>query len=118
MDAVFVRATPYRIISDSYRAAEVLDAVRGRVRVESRPNTWESGTADITAVRRAASDGNLAVEVQSRQLLELALSESKIKGDDFGNVRLIKARGDGRSRQDSTAALLLAVGAASRAERA
>ena len=117
IDAVFSRSTPYRITCDSFRAPEVLDAVRNRVRVEVRPINWATQTADISATRIAAADGDLSVDPPSRKLLELALSESKIKSDDSGSVRLIKARGAGRSRDDSTAALLLAVGAAAR-ERA
>ena len=117
IDAVFARSTPYRITCDSYRAAEVRDAVRNRVRVESRAPTWELQTEDVTATRRAARDGALAVAAESRPLLALALSESKVKSDDTGNMKIVKRRTANRSRDDSVTSLAVAVGAAER-ERA
>ena len=117
IDAVFARSTPYRITCDSYRLAEVLDAVSNRVFVESRTPTWENQTADITATRRAARDVDMSVELSSRPLIELALSESKVKSDDVGNMKIIKRRTANRSRDDSVTSMALAVGAAER-ERA
>ena len=117
IDAVFRRTIPFRIISDAFKAAEIRDAVRRRVLVESRPNSWETQTADISATRRAAADGDLAVEKQSRKILQVALAESKVKSDDYGSCRLVKARGR-RSRDDAVSSFALAVGAAERAKSA
>ena len=77
-------------------------------------------TADITATCGARRLMVISsVELESRKLLELALSQSteQDQGERLpGASGSIKARGDNRSRDDSTAALLLAVGAAERAK--
>ena len=81
---------PTTITCDRFKLGAVLDAVRGRCRVEPRVTRWSSASEDIRAIRKAALDGPLAVEVQSRGLLAASLAVAVVKSDDQGSIRLVK----------------------------
>ena len=106
---------PTMITCDRFKLAAVLDAVRGRCRVEPRVTRWSSASEDIRALRRAALDGPLAVEVKSRGLLTASLAVAVVKSDDQGSIRLVKGGTHNRARDDAAIALTLAAGLASRA---
>ena len=106
---------PAMITCDRFKLGAVLDAVRGRCRVEPRVTRWSSASEDIRALRRAALDGPLAVEVKSRGLLTASLAVAEVKSDDQGSVRLVKSGTHNRSRDDAAISLTLAAGLASRA---
>ena len=103
------------ITCDRFKLGAVLDAVRGRCRVEPRVTRWSSAAEDIRAIRRAALDGPLAVEVKSRGLLTASLAVAVVKSDDQGSIRLVKGGSHNRARDDAAVALTLAAGLASRA---
>lgn len=106
---------PEVIVADRFRFPEVIDAVRGRCPVVSRTTRWSEQTADIMALRRLASDGDLSVEPSCRPLYVLALAESTVQQDDGDNLRLVKRDTNNRHRDDLAAALVLAAGALDRA---
>ena len=61
---------PSMITCDRFKLGAVLDAVRGRCRVEPRVTRWSSASEDIRGLRRAALDGPLAVEVKSQWVVD------------------------------------------------
>ena len=103
---------PDLLIADRVRFPELLDCTNG-LRAMPRVCRWSESAADIRALRAQACDGNLAVEVNSRGLLSASLAVTVIKSDDGGNFRLIKDHAN-CSRDDVSAALVLASGAAAR----
>ena len=105
---------PDHYICDRFRLAELLDVVNGAV-VVPRVTQWSSSSEDIRALRRAALDGELAVEPDSRALLTASLVVAAIQTDTAGNSRLVKRGNSNESRDDVAAALTLAAGAWSRA---
>ena len=109
---------PTVIVGDRARHAEVLDAVRGRVPVVARVTRWFGAAEDVRALRRSALDGPLAVEESSRGLLAASLVAAKVKSDDQGSTRIVKADpANNTGRDDVAAALTLAAGALSRLPR-
>ena len=106
---------PAMITCDRFKLGAVLDAVRGRCRVEPRVTRWSSASEDIRALRRAALDGPLAVEIKSQGLLTASLAVAVVKSDDQGSIRLVKGGTHNRARDDAAVALTLAAGLASRA---
>ena len=74
---------------------------------------WSEASADIRALRAQACDGNLAVEAGSRGLISASMAVTVIKSDDGGNFKLVKDHAN-CSRDDVSAALVLASGAAAR----
>ena len=101
---------PAVLVCDRFRLAEVLDAVRGRVRVVPRVWQWSSASEDIRNLRRLAADGPLAVDAGSRDLLAVALSSAKVVNDSSGNCRLVKMGTNNASRDDVAVALVLTAG--------
>ena len=104
---------PWVIVCDRHKLDLVKDAVGGRCGVLARVPRYAESTEDINATRRLVLDGNLAIAQDTRALLSLAISESLIKHDGSGNVRLVKRRHT-RSRDDTTQALIQACGVALR----
>ena len=105
---------PAVIICDRFRLAEVLDAVRGRVRVVPRVWQWSSASEDIRNLRRLAADGPMSVDHDSRELLTVSLAAAKVVSDTSGNSRLVKSASHNVARDDVAAALTLAAGEALR----
>ena len=108
--------SPEVLIADRVRFPELLDCTNG-FRAVPRACRWSEASADIRAVRAQACDGNLAVEVNSRGLLSASLAVTVIKSDDGGNFKMVKDHAN-CSRDDVSAALVLACGAMSRAPKA
>ena len=109
--------SPRVIVCDRFRLGEVLDAVKGRCPVVGRVTRWSESTEDVMAARRLALDGSLAVVEHVRPLYRLTLAESAVEHDDAGNVRMVKADTNSRSRDDLAAALVMAAGALARLPR-
>ena len=100
---------PALIVCDRFRLHDLLDA-KPPCPVEPRVTRWSEASSDIRALRKLVLDGGLSVETSSRPLISASLAVSKVKSDDAGNVRLVKADSNGKSRDDVCAALLLAAG--------
>ena len=106
--------SPTLIVLDRFRLAEFQDGTRNRVRLEPRVSRWSEAAFDIRALRQMALDGPLSVDVESRALLATSLSTTLVKSDDQGNTRLSKNGTNNTSRDDVSAALVLAAGALAR----
>ena len=112
-----IRATwgkPLMIVCDRFRLPELEDATGNKVRLEPRISRWSEAAFDIRSLRAMALDGPLAIDPDSRALLETSLSGALVKSDDQGNVRLLKKGTHNQSRDDVAAALVLACGAVAR----
>ena len=110
--------SPGAIHCDRFRLPELLDVVPGRVPIIPRMQRWSEGSFDIRALRKITRDGPLAVDPQSRALLQASLSVCAVKEDDAGSVRIIKRGSHNESRDDVAVALTLAAGAFARASAA
>ena len=65
-----------------------------------------------------AKDGPLSIEQDSRAIILHSLTNSLVKNDDQGSCRLVKADGtNNKSRDDVSAALILAAVARERAPK-
>ena len=102
---------PLVMLADRFLGGDLLDAVAGRWPVSFRRTRWSESTEDIAAFRRVARDGPPALSVaeRCRMLLEIALSESRVRSDEQGSARIEKPR-HGRSRDDVAVAGVLAAG--------
>ena len=107
---------PEVIICDRFRLSELQDCVNGTP-VVPRVARWSEASEDIRAVRKIALDGPLACAESSRPLLTASLAAAMVKTDDQGSVRLVKKGTNNTGRDDVAAALILAVGALSRAPK-
>ena len=105
---------PQMIVCDRFRLPELEDAVKRGARLEPRVSRWSESSFDIRALRQMALDGPLSVDEGSQALIATSLSQAMVKPDDAGNVRLIKAGFNNTSRDDVSAALVLACGAIAR----
>ena len=103
---------PAVILTDRFRLPELMDCANG-CKIVPRASRWSEAAADIRALRSMAADGDLAVEDRSRSLLTASLAATVVKNDDGGNVRMVKDSSN-CGRDDVSAALLLACGAAAR----
>ena len=118
VETLLERVMPWRpvgIVADRFRAPELHDAAKGRVRISPRVSRWSEAGEDIRALRKAALDGPLTVGRESRSILQASLACAMVRNDDQGNTRLVKADPSGSTgRDDVAAALVLAAGALSR----
>ena len=90
MDAILESwGKPEVIICDRFRLAELQDCRKG-IKIIPRVSRWSESSEDIRALRKLASDGPLSCPKTSRSLLMASLAVSLVKGDDAGNVRLVK----------------------------
>lgn len=104
------------IVCDRFRLGELADEVGGRVPLLPRVSRWSEAAFDIRALRRMAKDGPLAVAKSCRPLVEASLSVARVRNDDQGSVRMVKADpSNNTARDDVAAALVLAAGLLSRA---
>ena len=101
---------PDMIVCDRFRLAELQDAT-GLVPLVSRISRWSESSFDIRALRKMTKDGPLSVAPESRALLVASLSAARVRADDAGNVRMLKAGTNNQARDDVAAALTLAAGA-------
>ena len=105
---------PDYIIVDRFRLDELKDAVKNGARIEDRVTRWSEAAYDIRALRKAARDGPMACVPEARALMKASLSVARVKNDDQGNTRLVKASGNNTARDDVAACLPLAAGALAR----
>ena len=105
---------PQIVVLDRFRLAEFQDATKNKTRLEPRVSRWSEASFDIRSLRKMALDGPLAVDEDSQALLATSLSTTMVKSDDGGNIRLVKRGTNNTSRDDVSAALVLACGALAR----
>lgn len=101
------------VICDRFRVNELRDVVIDTPLIP-RVSRWSESSFDIRALRKFAADGPLSVTPDSRSLLLASLSVSQVKNDDSGNFRLQKKGSNNCSRDDISAAWVLAAGALDR----
>ena len=106
--------TPKMIICDRFRLPELQDCIKAAARIEPRVTRWSEQSFDIRALRQMAKDGPLSVDPDSRMLIATSLSRAMVVNDDSGNVRQKKHGTNNISRDDVSAALILAAGAVAR----
>ena len=100
---------PAAIISDPYRSAELNQVVAGRTRVIERARSGGEATSNVQALRRLLLDTASGVTLESRALLAAAFEQTDLVIDSAGLTK-VKKRDQRRSRDDASAALLLATG--------
>ena len=108
---------PRLVIADRFKFKELADVLGPRVPLESRIPRWSESWADISALRRMAKDGPMAVDHGSRGLLAASLAAAMVENEDGGGVRLVKKGTNNQGRDDVAAALVLSAGAHSRLEK-
>ena len=96
-------------IADRFRVPELKDAVNGSP-VTARMTRWSESGFDIRSLRKLALDGPLNVSPESAALITASMAAARVKPDDSGNVRLVKAGTNNTGRDDVAAALVLAAG--------
>ena len=101
---------PAAIVADPYRSAELHQVVGGRVRIIERARGGGETTSNVQALRSLLLDSDAGVTEASRALLAAAFEQTALVVDDSGVTKVKKARGGKRSRDDASAALLLAAG--------
>ena len=100
---------PAALVCDSYRAPELHQAVQGRVRIIERARSGGEATSNVQALRSLLIDKPSGVTEESRDLLAAAFSQTNLVIDSAGLTK-VKKRDQRRSRDDASAALLLAAG--------
>ena len=101
---------PAAIVCDNYRAPELYEAVSGRgVRVIERARSGGEATSNIQSLRSLLLDTQAGVTESSRALLGAAWSQTNLVIGNDGVTKVTKLDSR-RSRDDSSAALLLAAG--------
>ena len=100
---------PLCIVSDPYRAPELHQVVAGLVRIVERSRSGGESTSNVQSLRSLLLDTNSGATEQSRALLAAAWAQTNlvIGNDGLTKVTKLDAR---RSRDDASAALLLAAG--------
>ena len=101
---------PSVIVCDRFRIAELDDAVPRGWQIDSRVTRWSECAADIRDLRRGVLDNGFSFSECSRELIAASLAIAKVRSDDQGNVRLVKADKN-KGRDDVCAAMVLAAGA-------
>ena len=109
---VSLSIAPEVIYCDRFALGTLKDAVAGRWPIVPRVARWSEATEDISGFRKLVADGPLSVAEECRALARVGLSQAVVHSDDQGSVRFAKRR-HGRSRDDVTAAGILACGALS-----
>ena len=100
---------PAATVSDPYRSAELNQAVAGRTRVIERARSGGEATSNVQALRSLLLDSGAGVTEPSRDLLAAAWSQTNLVIDSAGLTKVTKLD-QRRSRDDASAALLLAAG--------
>ena len=100
---------PACLVCDSYRAAELHQVVAGRTRVIERARGGGEVTSNVQALRSLLLDTASGVTQESRALLAAAFEQTNLVIDNAGLTK-VKKRDQRRSRDDASAALLLAAG--------
>ena len=100
---------PLAIVSDPYRSPELHKAVSGRARVVERARSGGESTSNIQSLRSLLLDSNAGVTEPSRALLAAAFAQTNLVISPDGLTKVVKLD-QRRSRDDASAALLLAAG--------
>ncbi len=100
---------PVGIVCDRFRVNELRDATGGAVPLHPRMTRWSEASFDIRAVRKLATDGELAMERDFARLILESVAAATVQNDDQGSCRLRKSPNN-RARDDVAAALTLAAG--------
>ena len=100
---------PASIVSDPYRSAELHQVVAGRARVIERARSGGESTSNVQALRARLLDTGAGVTVSSRALLGAAWAQTNLVISNEGLTRVMKLDAR-RSRDDASAALMLAAG--------
>ncbi len=101
--------SPLAIVCDSYRTAELHKAVEGRTRVIERARGGGEATSNVQALRALLLDTQSGVVAESRALLGAAWLQTNLTVDNSGITKVAKLD-HRRSRDDASAAFLLAAG--------
>ena len=101
---------PSLFIADRFKAPELRDHIPGNIRLEPRVTQWSEATYDVGSLRAGAADGPYSFDVDSRDLMAASLAVSTVENDRAGNTRLVKRGVNNQSRDDLSAAWLLASG--------
>ena len=104
---------PLGVVCDRFRLAELRDCPLP-CPIDPRVTRWSDSSFDIRALRKAARDGSLAVDPESRPLVLASLTAAMVENDSAGNFRLIKRGTNNQARDDVAAALTLAAGGVAR----
>ena len=109
---------PCLVLCDRFRLNELEDVIGNMVPIEPRVTRWSEASADIRSLRKLIMDGPLVVGEDSRLLMATSLAVARVRSDDQGSFRLIKADGrNNKSRDDVAAAFTLAAGAYDRSPK-
>ena len=108
---------PAVLVCDRFRLPELRDVVGAYVPIDDRITRWSDSSYDIRALRRHVKDGPFSLHPSARSLLTTSLSRTKVQNDSSGNHRLVKATHGNESRDDVSAALVLAAGAYARSPK-
>ena len=100
---------PVCLVSDPYRSAELRQAVAGRVRITERARSGGEATSNVQSLRSLLLDTNSGATEQSRALLAAAWAQTTLVLGKDGSTKVSKLD-QRRSRDDASAALLLAAG--------
>ena len=100
---------PRTIVSDPYRSAELHQVVNGRVRVVERAKGGGESTSNVQSLRSLLLDSESGVSEASRDLLGAAWTQTSLIIGNDGLTKVTKTDRR-RSRDDASAALLLAAG--------
>ena len=100
---------PVCIVSDPYRAPELHQVVSGRVRIIERARSGGESTSNVQSLRSLLLDTDAGVTEASRALLAAAWAQTNLVIGNDGLTKVTKLD-NRRSRDDASAALLLAAG--------
>ena len=100
---------PQVIVCDPFRVAELNQVVAGRARITERARGGGESTSNVQSLRSLLLDSNSGVTTSSRELIGSAFVQTSLTIDASGITKVTKSRGK-RSRDDASAALLLAAG--------
>ena len=100
---------PAAIVCDNYRAPELHQVVSGRVRVIERARSGGEATSNVQSLRSLLLDTEAGVVAESRALLGAAWAQTTLVIDNSGITKVTKLD-NRRSRDDASAAMLLAAG--------
>ena len=96
-------------MSDPYRAPELHQVVSGRVRIIERARSGGEATSNIQSLRSLLLDTQAGATQASRALLAAAWAQTNLVISQDGLTKVVKLD-QRRSRDDASAALLLAAG--------
>ena len=101
--------SPAVIVCDPFRVQELYQVVGGRARIVERAKGGSESTSNIQSLRSLLLDTQAGVTEASRALLGAAFEQTNLVIDSSGLTKVVKLD-QRRSRDDASAALLLAAG--------